>query len=324
MTQRHSSTLRAPPLPSDVQLTTPRIILGDEDKQNTFVNVVKVINTTTGSICTGTVISKTWVLTASHCFFGSRSATPSNPSEIVIEISTYDDKEKEFKSFFMKVKEVIVHDDFQSLERNDIALLHLERAVPKSIKPAAFFLGDLNNLIKTSGRDGLDAIAVGYGLTTGYNQIRITRAVREVGHVRLTSANTDTKLLVTRSYSNRNQIACSGDSGGPLFISVNNELYLVGVVGWGDRCRSNATYTYVAPYTEPGEMIRHFVPVIITDSGALSIDQGNHDEYLRIENDTIESTESEISTLGIAPRIGLGAIVFAGLLAFRNTFVSED
>lgn len=314
---------RKNPLPEGVQHSTPKIIRGDIDYSNKYINVVKLINTLTGSICTGTVISKNCILTASHCFFkqGVRTATP---SDIVVEIAAYDAKKESFSSFFMRADAIVTHKTFVPTEHDDIALVFLEKAVPKNIPIAKIYTGDLNKLIQKSGREGLIAHAVGYGLTEGYKQIRISRAVREIGDVRLVELDKKDNLLKTSIDATKKQIACSGDSGGPLFIDVGGQEYIVGVVGWGDYCRTNATYTYVAPYTQHGNIIRDNVNKVSTNAGELYKTEGNDEEYNRIEDSRVEATESEITPLGLPSRIALGAVALSGIVLFRKMFSFED
>lgn len=156
----------------------------------------------------GTFIRKDWIITAAHGL-GSVDAN----QQINLFDSVY------------TIQAIFVHPDFEGYE-NDIALLQLDRPVTATEPTSLFYdTTELGNQIKIAGRGW-----TGTGLT-GPNkddkQFRI--ATNKIDSVSLHWIKFRFDEPDNRNTTELEGISGPGDSGGPAFIEVNGQNYLVGI-----------------------------------------------------------------------------------------------
>jgi V8-like Glu-specific endopeptidase len=151
--------------------------------------------------CTGVAINKDTVLTAAHCLEG----------EILkIRISNEFSYDKNGK--FFEVDSFDLHPDYNRVESNyisDLAKIKLKDELPPGIQ---FF-----PIIKNDGQLNGKILRLGFG-ARGNKNVR-TLVTPEVRKIR--SLEKVLELNDTYSYS--------GDSGGPVFMQSNGQMYLIAI-----------------------------------------------------------------------------------------------
>jgi secreted trypsin-like serine protease len=167
-------------------------------------------------ICTGTVIAKNMVLTASHCL-GERGSR----SKLSVQFGI--DSNGEVIKVTKKARRREVPPPNTDYGWDDIAVLKLAKDVPAPYVPVKL-LDDPRYL-----RTGATVILAGYGRTTQYDPTDGTDGgsgiLRFVDQKILQVPWGDREFLV----SIKEKGSCSGDSGGPAYIFINGELQVAGV-----------------------------------------------------------------------------------------------
>jgi secreted trypsin-like serine protease len=174
--------------------------------------------------CSGTLITDQVVLTAGHCLAGKTASKiaiyvgNSSTEEYYAGTLTYDD--------FYMASEVLVHPNYNSaFITNDIALARLDRPVAASLASPVPALPW--NLAFDGSAESLDF--AGFGVDeTGAFGIKL-HVVGQLDHLQ-----GDHQIYYYQSDSG----PCSGDSGGPAFVTRNGTRYVGGITSYGD---SNCT-----------------------------------------------------------------------------------
>ncbi|MBU1536927.1 trypsin-like serine protease [Myxococcota bacterium] len=184
------------------------------------------------SACTGTLISSDVVLTAGHCI--------GNPSDMTVY---FGDSTSSFYDM-RQVSDTEAHPQYVGSDtdlRNDIAVIRLSSSAPSSITPIPPLPASVG--MSTTDENTTNLQYVGFGQTeTGSSgtKLTITRPpvkvclgsnycqfnLSGVGYVEL-----QPKTMGIAMDSSLGGI-CSGDSGGPAFVTRGNTEYVAGVSSW--------------------------------------------------------------------------------------------
>jgi hypothetical protein len=216
------------------------IIGGTPATQGEYPNVVGIVLTTSSgvAICTGTLITDEWVMTAAHCVyppeagFGSQSDV-TNALHVYIGALTIfpapsgndglTAQDSMFDPMFAGTSSTEI------AMGHDIGLIHLASAV-QGVTPVKL------NFDASAAQSGLAVTQVGYGETsTGSNGV-----VGTLYDVAQTATSCESLVGVPDSMflcfnQTNGKGKCEGDSGGPSFAQVNGQTLEVGVTSFGDQ-----------------------------------------------------------------------------------------
>ncbi|XP_046965777.1 serine protease persephone-like [Vanessa cardui] len=208
-------------------------------------------------LCGGSLVSKTFVITAAHCIDNLERIEPSIVRVGVIEIGSNEwNKETD-----IRIEKIIKHPSYvRSAKYHDLALLKLERPIEVS--------ANLNAICLYTNKEDptIPLTLTGWGTTSATRDLKSPKLLK--ADVFVVPTNTCKKsyqnwLKLPREITDE-QIcagdpnglhdACQGDSGGPLQgLTASDGYYrLVGVISFGRGCGSTepGVYTRIAKYLD--------------------------------------------------------------------------
>lgn len=212
-------------------------------KEHSAWSTVALMTPQGQAFCTGSLITKTFVLTAGHCVDGYEG-------KMIISFGAQAHVDRRMIAQTKRwVKTVVQHPQYNPdamqdqtgrVGMNDIALLQLSHPAPEPFRPIAMV--PMNAKIHKGER----LILAGFGVTK-FQGTNPGDRLRKV----------DTVLMQIRREAREfdfgptmGKTACNGDSGGPAFVvrrgrANQNSLVLAGVTSRGNFCQDMGTYSDV-------------------------------------------------------------------------------
>ncbi len=187
-------------------------------------------------LCTGTLITPTWVLSAGHCssITGAAVATPASwpPQLINVRIGGVTQSDGENRT----VSRVVMNPDYLLTSGYDISLLQLSSSSTKTPTQVA---GAGERSIWTAGT--LETI-VGWGATEEGGDLPDNLQEAQVpittdSYCAGAYSDFDPATMVCAGFPEGGVDTCQGDSGGPMFGRTSTgALRVVGTTSFGEGC----------------------------------------------------------------------------------------
>jgi trypsin len=187
-------------------------------------------------LCTGTLITPMWVLTAGHCSnitAGTVASPVSWPPQLIdVRVGGVTTSDGEHRN----VSRVVMHPDYLLTSGYDISLLELTQSstmAPTQVAGA----GE-----RSTWTAGTMETIVGWGVTSegGSQPDRLQEAqvpITTDSYCAGAYSDFDPKTMVCAGFPQGGVDTCQGDSGGPMFGRTSTgSLRVVGTTSFGDGC----------------------------------------------------------------------------------------
>jgi hypothetical protein len=233
------------------------IIGGSADNVDSAVAELYLVNGKTHSLCTGTLVAPTVLLTAAHCVIPASNGAPGPVPSNVTYAAIFGQRGLSLNDAIPANSPRIRYVDWDRRFVNvndgkphphDIAFAFL--ADPVLVEPPGFvgpvqvppytLLATMNRTSSMRGREGQTLRIAGFGETRANDTTTAGSKYNTWTTFAGFSGTTAEPMLVGLG----GHTICSGDSGGPAFLRLDGIEKIVGVVSSGD-CMSKAHYTEV-------------------------------------------------------------------------------
>jgi secreted trypsin-like serine protease len=225
--------------------------------------------------CGGTIIAGDWIITAAHCTeddYGN--IIPASQMDVIVGANN-PSSGLEGKKYY--VNKVIRHENYNpQTMNNDIALLQLKASINYENATPIRLVSKIDSAAGATD-PGVMSWVTGYGLTRVMPpSYPATLQKVKLPIISIAQASTVWPNIpptdIMAGFLNGNKDACSGDSGGPLIVPVDNEFKLAGIVSWGsNNCNTYGAYTCISTFeswinSKTGIEISYVPPVPSGDS----------------------------------------------------------
>merc|ERR1711935_144816 len=249
------SAKKCTPMPTKHQCTYDgrRIVNGGETAKNAYPFMAALMRVSSYSqkprqFCGGSLIDESHILTAAHCIEGFSA---SDVKTLRIYLGAHDIKSEYDGHSVHRVIRIIKHKDFNPKTLvNDIAILTLETAakISRTIKTVCLPSVDISHEREYVTVACWGATSEGGGQPNKLHEVRVkVWSNTDCGNKynKRIPGKIESNMLCA---SDSGKDSCSGDSGGPLYMTRNSYLVQLGIVSWGIGCAradSPGVYTRV-------------------------------------------------------------------------------
>jgi hypothetical protein len=239
------------------------ITYGFIDENNNFANtgafIVKLPDGRIYPICTGTLISPTVFLTASHCtsYYTAELEPAGYRAYVSFDNPIPFGDLTTTRTKLIAVNQVVTNPGYNQSQSDtgDIAVLIVSDRDTRGVTPAKLpAAGLLDQLAARNGLENSVYTNAGYGLQNrvvggGVPYFQDRNPIPRMYSYSSFNALNNTFLRLSQNPSTGNGGTCFGDSGGPNFMSVGGVRTLVAITITGDSvCRAtNTTYRTDTP-----------------------------------------------------------------------------
>ncbi len=265
---------------------SPRIVGGRSAVPGGWPWMTALVSTGSASFksrhfCGASLVHPRLLVTAAHCVENRSAST----IQAVIGLTGLDtDSTAEEGGELKNIVEVRRHPqyDAESLEA-DIATLLL--STPSRFSPLPLYEGD-------ESLEGESSAALGWGKTDPESPFYpsdlqevwldiISNARCQAAYQKYGDTIFDTMLCAGPDTGG--QDACTGDSGGPLAVSLPRGMRLAGVVSWGEGCAEEGLYGVYSRISGLRDFVTAGIPVITGDAtGDAFLDAGDAIWFLQV------------------------------------------
>nr|WBW70042.1 venom protein [Lampona murina] len=208
--------------------------------------------------CGATVLNEDWVITSASC------VGLSEPSKYEILVGLHNQEETNTSTVQrIKISRIVVHEDYDDLYENDIALLKTAR--PIDIAGSRGYVNGICLPERDEDPTG-SATVIGWGLTNSnlHGEDDIYSDILKAAEVSLIDTDTCGEFYSEDEFgislvksetmicaAAENAYACFGDNGGPLFQIKRGVATLIGIVSKEIACGYHpGIYTKVSAYLD--------------------------------------------------------------------------